>query len=293
MKNKILRGGSVASLIQVKLKEEVRHLEDKYKTNLKLAAVKACGDKGIKSYLEIQKKLAGSLGIKYELHPLDGASEDTLVRKVRHLNNDKSVNAIIILLPLPDKIDKKKILNEISPDKDVEGLHLQNLGRLIYRESRRERNYKFVLPCTAEAVLELLGEAGLKTQEDFRGKNTVIIGHSEIVGKPLALLLLNKLATVTVCHIGTKNIEEHIRRAEILVSAVGKAGLIKGKWIKDGAVVIDVGTSKVGNKIRGDVEFDEAVNKVSYITPVPGGVGPLTATMLMRNVVKLFKLQKK
>ena len=156
-----------------------------------------------------------------------------------------------------------------------------------------KHHHDFAVPCTAGAVMELLNSAGLKTERDFKGKDIVIVGHSEIVGKPLASLLLDKLATVTVCHVGTKNLKEYIGKAEVLISATGKANLIKGRWIKNGAIVIDVGMSKVGNKITGDVEFEEAKKHASFITPVPGGVGPLTVTMLMSNVVKLFKLQKK
>ena len=186
-------------------------------------------------------------------------------------------------MPLPPQIDYKKISQFIVPEKDVEGMHPVNIGKIIFAKAK-------ILPCTAAAVMELLKETGV----DLYGREVVVVGHSEIVGKPLALLLLDRFATVTVCHIGTskaQKLEEHVRKAEVLIVAVGKAGLIKGDWIKEGAIVIDVGINRVGDKIVGDVEFETAEKKASYITPVPGGVGPLTVTMLMRNLVEATKLQ--
>jgi methylenetetrahydrofolate dehydrogenase (NADP+)/methenyltetrahydrofolate cyclohydrolase len=162
-------------------------------------------------------------------------------------------------------------------------MHPANIGKITFGRAK-------VLPCTAAAVMELLQASGV----DLYGKEVVVVGHSEIVGKPLALLLLDKFATVTVCHIGTSKagkLEEHVRKAEVLIVAVGKAGLIKGEWVKEGAIVIDVGINRVADKIVGDVEFETAQSRASYITPVPGGVGPLTVTMLMRNLVETAKLQ--
>jgi len=163
-------------------------------------------------------------------------------------------------------------------------MHPANIGKIVFGKAN-------ILPCTPAAIMELLKEVGV----DLYGKEVVIVGHSEIVGKPLALLLLEKFATVTVCHIGTSKagkLEEHVSKAEVLIVAVGKAGIIKGEWIKEGAIVIDVGINRVGDKIVGDVEFETAEKRASYITPVPGGVGPLTVTMLMRNVVEAAKLQQ-
>ena len=187
-------------------------------------------------------------------------------------------------MPLPSQIDYKKISQFVRPEKDVEGMHPANIGKIVFGKAT-------ILPCTPAAVMELLKETGA----DLYGKEVVIVGHSEIVGKPLALLLLDKFATVTVAHIGTSKagkLEEHVRRAEVLIVAVGKAGIIKGEWIKEGAIVIDVGINRVGDKIVGDVEFETAEKRASYITPVPGGVGPLTVTMLMRNLVQAPKLQQ-
>jgi len=197
------------------------------------------------------------------------------------LNADAAVTAIILQLPVPKAIDAKKLSGMIAPLKDAEGMHPENLGRILLG------NYR-IGPCTAMAVMELLESTG----EKLYGKEAVIVGHSEIVGKPLALMLLNKFATTTVCHIATGErgvLPEHVKRAEILVVAVGKAGIVKGDWVKDGAIVIDVGINRVGDKIVGDIEFEGASARASHITPVPGGVGPITTTILMRNVAELFK----
>jgi len=202
---------------------------------------------------------------------------------IHKLNADKEVNGVIVQTPLPQHIDYKKISEHISAQKDVEGMHPLNMGQVIFGRPR-------IASCTASAVMELLNSTGI----DLYGKEVVVVGHSEIVGKPLALLLLEKFATVTVCHIGTSKagkLEDHVRRAEVLIVAVGKPGLIKGEWIKEGAIVIDVGINQVGNKIVGDVEFEEAEKRASHITPVPGGVGPLTVAILMRNLIEATKLQ--
>jgi methylenetetrahydrofolate dehydrogenase (NADP+)/methenyltetrahydrofolate cyclohydrolase len=239
---------------------------------------------GAASYVKSQSKAAESLGIEYRLQSLpQDTSEDALIDFIRKLNSDRSVNGIIIQMPLPAGIDYKKISSYISPEKDIEGMHPQNIGKLLFGKAR-------LIPCTAASAMELINSSGM----DLYGKEAVIVGHSEIVGKPLALLLLDKFATVTVCHIGTSKagkLEEHVRRAEILVVEAGKAGLVKGDWIKEGAVVIDVGINRIGDKIVGDVEFEGAEKRAGFITPVPGGVGPLTVTMLMRNLVGAARAQ--
>jgi methylenetetrahydrofolate dehydrogenase (NADP+)/methenyltetrahydrofolate cyclohydrolase len=204
-------------------------------------------------------------------------TQEKLIEYIETLNNDLKVNGIILQMPLPAHIDYKKISEHIAPGKDVEGMHPSNIGKIIFGRAK-------ALPCTAAAVMEIIKSTGI----DLNGKEVVIVGHSEIVGKPLALLLLDKLATVTVCHIGTSKagkLEEHVRKAEVLIVAVGRAGLIKGEWVK-GAIVVDVGINRVGDKLVGDVEFEEAEKRASWITPVPGGVGPLTVVMLMRNLVE-------
>ncbi|MDD5561118.1 MAG: bifunctional 5,10-methylenetetrahydrofolate dehydrogenase/5,10-methenyltetrahydrofolate cyclohydrolase [Candidatus Omnitrophica bacterium] len=278
---KLLEGKPVAEKIKEQIKQSVQSLGFKPA----LASVMAGENAGSEAYVKSQKKVAEELGIDYRFSKLGpDTSEGKLVGFIEELNSDKSVNGVIVQLPLPAQIDYQKISGHICPDKDVEGMHPVNIGKLLLGKAR-------IAPCTAGAVMELLNSTGT----DLYGKEVVLVGHSEIVGKPLALLLLDKFATLTVCHIGTSRagkLEEHVRRAEVLIVAVGKAGLIKGSWIKQGAIVIDVGINRVGDKIVGDVEFEEAQKRAAYITPVPGGVGPLTVTMLMRNLAEAAKAQQ-
>ena len=278
---KLLEGKPIAERIKEEIKQQVAQL----KAKPVLASVQVGENAGAESYAKSQRKNAENLGIEYQFHKLpQETSEEALLGFIEKLNNEKAVNGIIIQMPLPQHIDYKKISNFISEAKDVEGMHPANIGKIVFAKAG-------ILPCTAAAVMELLKS----TEIDLYGKEVVVVGHSEIVGKPLSLLLLDKFATVTVCHIGTSKagkLEQHVRGAEILVVAVGRAGLIKGEWIKEGAVVVDVGINRVADKIVGDVEFEGASQRASWITPVPGGVGPLTVTMLMRNVVEAAKSQQ-
>ncbi len=267
-----------------KIKEEIKQQVAALKVKPVLASILIGENAGAASYVKSQSKAAENLGIEYRLQTLpQDTTENTLIDFIRKLNVDKSVNGMIIQMPLPQAIDYKKISQFIAPEKDIEGMHPQNIGKLLFGKAK-------LIPCTAAAAMELINSSGI----DLYGKEVVVVGHSEIVGKPLALLLLDKFATVTVSHIGTSKagkLEEHVRRAEVLVVAVGKAGLIKGDWIKEGSVVIDVGINRVADKIVGDVEFEAAEKRAAFITPVPGGVGPLTVTMLMRNLVEAAKAQ--
>jgi methylenetetrahydrofolate dehydrogenase (NADP+) / methenyltetrahydrofolate cyclohydrolase len=277
---KLLEGKPIAERIKQEIRQEVLGM----KNRPVLASVQAGDNAGAEAYAKSQNKLATDLGIDYQFHKLPAdISEQALIDFIQKLNADKSVNGIILQMPLPQHIDYKRISRFIAADKDVEGMHPANIGKVLFGKAQ-------LLPCTPAAVMELLNATGI----DPYGKETVIVGHSEIVGKPIALLLLDKFATVTVCHVGTSKagrLPEHVVRAEILIVAVGKAGLIKGEWIKEGAVVIDVGINRIDGKIVGDVEFEEAQKHASWITPVPGGVGPLTVTMLMRNLVRAAKSQ--
>jgi methylenetetrahydrofolate dehydrogenase (NADP+)/methenyltetrahydrofolate cyclohydrolase len=278
---KLLEGKPIAETIKEEIKQKVQAL----KAKPVLASIMAGDNAGAAAYVKSQTKVAEQLGIQYQMHQLPEAiTEKELIDFIGKLNTDPKVNGIIIQMPLPQQIDYKKISWFIQPDKDVEGMHPENIGRILFGKAQ-------IIPCTAAAVMELVNN----TRVDLYGKEVVVVGHSEIVGKPLSLLLLDKFATVTVCHIGTSKagkLEEHVRKAEILIVAVGKAGLIKGEWVKEGAIVIDVGINRVGDKIVGDVEFEEASKRASWITPVPGGVGPLTVTMLMRNLVEAARLQQ-
>lgn len=277
---RLLEGKPIAEKIKDEIKTEIQGLKNKPV----LASILVCDNPGCESYVKSQNKCAEGLGITYQFHKLSvDIKEDALIEFIRNLNSNKSVNGIIVQMPLPQGMDSRRVRESILPEKDVEGMHSCNIGKIVFGKTR-------ILPCTPAAVMELLNSSGI----DLYGKEVVIVGHSEIVGKPLALLLLEKFATVTVCHIGTSKagkLEEHVSRAEVLIVAAGKAGLIKGEWVKEGAVVIDVGINRVAEKIVGDVEFEGAERRASFITPVPGGVGPLTVTMLMRNLIEAAKAQ--
>ncbi|MEW6171247.1 MAG: bifunctional 5,10-methylenetetrahydrofolate dehydrogenase/5,10-methenyltetrahydrofolate cyclohydrolase [Candidatus Omnitrophota bacterium] len=277
---KLLEGKPLAERIKEQIKSDIAGLKNKPV----LASLMVGENAGAESYVKSQKKIAESLGIEYQFHKLpENTTESALIEFIQKLNSEKQVNGIIVQMPLPAQIDYKKISGFITPIKDVEGMHPENIGKILFGKAR-------IVPCTPASVMELINSTGI----DLYGKEVVVVGHSEIVGKPLSLLLLDKFATVTICHIGTSKagkLEDHARKAEVLIVAVGKAGLIKGEWVKEGAIVIDVGINRVNDKIVGDVEFETAEKVASFITPVPGGVGPLTATMLMRNLVEAAKLQ--
>ncbi|MCM8783810.1 MAG: bifunctional 5,10-methylenetetrahydrofolate dehydrogenase/5,10-methenyltetrahydrofolate cyclohydrolase [Candidatus Omnitrophica bacterium] len=279
MMAKLLEGKMLADKIKESLKREIEALND----NLILASIQVGENPSSEIYLRQQRKTAEDLGIKYCLFKLDErVQEGKLIQLVEDLNEDRTIKGIIIQMPLPSQINRQRVIEKINVLKDIEGIHPENLGYIFLGKPR-------FIPCTAESVFELVKYTGI----NLYGREVVIVGHSEIVGKPLSLLFLNEFSTVTVCHIGTSDaghLEEHVKRAEILVVAVGKAGVIKGEWIREGAIVIDVGINKVGDKIVGDIEFEKAKEKASFITPVPGGVGPLTVTMLMRNLVKALKI---
>lgn len=284
MPAKLLEGKPIADGLKTKIKADVETLKPKSGRTPRLAAIQIGDNASSAVYVKAQKKSAEALGVEYELKvlPQDTAMKDAEC-VVTGLNSDKSVTAVILQLPVPKGMDAKKLSGLIAPGKDAEGMHPENLGRILLG------NYR-IGPCTAMAVMELLES----TRLNLYGKEAVVVGHSEIVGKPLALMLLNKFATTTVCHIATGErgvLADHVRRAEILVVAVGKAGLIRGDWVREGAIVVDIGINKVGERIVGDVEFEAASQRAASITPVPGGVGPITTTILMRNVVELFRVQ--
>ena len=282
---KLLEGKPLAEKLKEQLKGEIETLKIKFKIIPTLATIQVGENPQAAIYLKSQKKLAKDLGIEFKEHLLlASTTELELINYIRKLNQDKFVTGILLQLPLPGHINYKNIPIHIEPLKDVEGMHPENVGQAIFGKMR-------IGSCTALAVMELIKATGV----DLYGKEAVIVGHSEIVGKPVSLLLLDKFATTTTCHIATGQrgyLPTHIKRAEILVVAVGKPGIIQGEWVKEGAIVIDVGINKVGERIVGDVEFEKAFERASYITPVPGGVGPVTVMMLMRNLVEAAKLQQ-
>lgn len=280
----LLQGKIIAEQINLRVKQEVVNLRDKYNLQPVLCAIQVGDDLESTLYLDFQGKVAQRLSIGYVIKKLPAlTTKQELIAVIKQLNNDSKINGIILQLPLPKQLDPKQISGSLKPEKDVEGVHPENLGNIILKQ-------KGFAPCTACAVMELLKSLKI----DLAGKEAVIVGHSEIVGKPLAIMLLNELVTTTVCHIATDKrgvLAEHVKRAEILIVAVGKPNLIKGDWIKPGAIVIDVGINCVEQKIVGDIEFEQAEKKAAFITPVPGGVGPVTVALLMQNVVQAAKNQ--
>lgn len=283
---KILDGKLLAAKIKEDLIKEVNLLREKTQSVPYLINVMIGQDPSACAYANSQKRTAQAIGLSYELVtlPLE-TTQDELVQYIQNLNRDKKVNGIMLHKPVPKHIDYRFVANCVDPAKDLEGINVANIGKMILGETK-------IIPCTPAAVMEHLKSTGIS----LRGKEAVVVGHSEIVGKPLTLLLLGEYATVTVCHIGTSEagkLIEHVQKADILVVAVGKAGLIKGEWIKEGAIVVDVGINQVDDKIVGDIEYDAAAQRASFITPVPGGVGPVTVVMLMRNGVEAFKTQIK
>ena len=238
----------------------------------------------IEVYIRSQNRAARKLGIEYRWYQLpDTVEEHEVLRRLDQLNRDPEVTGVILQLPLPAHLRRSVLVNAIAPLKDVDGTHPENVGAALIGEMR-------VGSCTALAVMRMLDATGIAME----GKEAVIVGHSELVGKPLSLMLLDRQATVTICHIATARrglLAEHTRRAEILVVAVGSPEVIKGEWIRPDAAVIDVGINQVGKQIVGDVEYIPARERAAFITPVPGGVGPVTVAMLMQNTVKAFEAQ--
>jgi len=280
----IIDGKVIAEKIKDEVKKEIEQLKSKGIVP-KLVAVSVGENPASIVYMNQQKKNCEKMGIDYEIMKLqEETDENGIIEAIKKLNEDEKVTGIILQLPLPKGVDTRKVQSKIAPEKDVEGVNPVNMGWIVYGRPT-------IAPCTALAVKEIIEHLGI----NLYGKEVVMVGHSDIVGKPVSLLLVDKFATITICHIGTSDagkLKEHVERAEILIVAVGKANLIPGEWIKEGAIVIDVGINRVGDKIVGDVEFERAKEKASWITPVPGGVGVITTSILLRNTVLLAKLQK-
>jgi methylenetetrahydrofolate dehydrogenase (NADP+)/methenyltetrahydrofolate cyclohydrolase len=280
----LIDGKAVAKSVKEALNKEIVELETKYKSSPLLLAVQVGENPASASYLKSQKRGCEEVGIDYQVQELPREiSEKELVQFIKEKNQDEKITGIILQMPLPKQIDAEKVQEAIDPKKDVEGVNPQNMGLLFY-------GWPGLVPCTALAVMELIKSTGTS----IKGKQVTLVGHSSLVGKPLTLLLLSSpfdSATTTVCHIATRDLAANTKRAEILIVAVGKPGLITGNMIKKGAMVIDVGINRVDGKIVGDVVFEEAKEKAALITPVPGGVGPVTAAMLLKNTVEAWKIQ--
>jgi len=267
--NKTLSGKEPAEALILKVKERAAKLKPS------LAIVLVGEDKASKVYVSMKMKKAETAGIKAELHELpETVSEEELLALVEKLNNDDNVDGFIVQAPLPKHIDSEKVMEKINPEKDVDGWTSVNMGKMFI-------GMDSFLPATPAGVMEMLEYYKVPIE----GKHAVVIGRSTVVGRPLAILLLRKNATVTICHSKTKNLSEFTKTADILISAVGKPGLVKGDMVKEGAAVIDVGTTRVDDELKGDVEFDEVIKKADC-SPVPGGAGPMTVAMLLKNVVE-------
>ncbi|MGB9710805.1 MAG: bifunctional methylenetetrahydrofolate dehydrogenase/methenyltetrahydrofolate cyclohydrolase FolD [Thermodesulfovibrio sp.] len=282
MSTEIINGKLLASKIKEELKKEVENLKNKG-INPCLAVLLVGENKASQKYVSFKEKTCGELGIESLVFRLpDDADEANIIKLINELNENSQVNGILVQLPLPKHLNQQKILEKINPFKDVDGFTPYCLGRLLV-------DTPLFIPCTPKGVLRMLDEYKIKIE----GKNAVVIGRSIIVGKPLSLLLLKRNATVTVCHSKTKELHEITKKADILCVAIGKERFINSCMIKEGAVVIDIGINVTADgKVTGDVDFDEVKQKASYITPVPGGVGPMTIAMLMENTIYAVKLQR-
>ena len=282
--SKIIDGKAVSASVKEAIRAELAQLKAEKGLTAGLAVIIVGDDPASKVYVRNKKLACEACGFESFEYALPAeTTQEELLELVNKLNADEKVDGILCQLPLPSHIDEKVVINNISPAKDVDAFHPENVGQIMIGD------YKF-LPCTPAGVMELIASTGV----EIAGKECVVVGRSNIVGKPMAMLLLHNSGTVTICHSKTKDLAEVCRRADILVAAVGVPNLIKGDMIKEGAVVIDVGMNRLDDgKLCGDVEFETAKEKASYITPVPGGVGPMTIAMLMKNTLTAAKSKLK
>jgi len=279
----ILLGKDIAQNIYNDLTEKINKLS---KLNLvpKLSVILVGNRADSETYVSMKNKKCKELGIISDILKFnEDVSQEELINTIQSLNNDTNVHGILVQLPLPNHINTDTVLSNVSIKKDVDGFHYENMGKL---STNKNPEFK---PCTPDGCMELIK----KTNIDISGKQAVILGRSNIVGLPISLMLLHNNATVTICHSKTKDIESHVQKADIVIAACGRAKMVKKSWIKPGAIVIDVGinsvtdnTKKRGYRLVGDVDFDEVKNIAGYITPVPGGVGPMTIAMLMKHTVE-------
>lgn len=277
---RIIDGKAISAAVKDRVKQGVSELNEKG-ISVGLAVIIVGNDPASKVYVANKKKACEALGIISEEYALpEDTTEQELLSLIKELNEKKSINGILCQLPLPKHLDEKLIINSILPEKDVDAFHPHNVGRIMIGD------YDFV-PCTPAGIMEMLKSEGIEAE----GKTCVVIGRSNIVGKPMGMLLLHKNGTVTICHSRTKNLKEICLGADILVAAVGKANFVTADMVKEGAVVIDVGMNRENGKLCGDVDFEGVSGKCSAITPVPGGVGPMTIAMLMQNTLTAAKKQ--
>ncbi|SIS36942.1 bifunctional methylenetetrahydrofolate dehydrogenase/methenyltetrahydrofolate cyclohydrolase FolD [Salimicrobium flavidum] len=278
MTAEIIYGSELAQEIRQELKEEVDSLREK-SISPKLSVIIIGDDPASKSYVKGKQKASNKIGMDADLWEYESSiSEQELLEKISELNNDRSVHGILVQLPLPDHIEEQKVIEAIVPEKDVDGFHPVSIGKMMTGQDT-------FLPCTPHGIIVMLERRGIKIE----GKHAVVLGRSNLVGKPVGQLLLNRNATVTYCHSKTKNLKEITKQADILIVAIGKPSIITSDDIKEGAVVIDVGVNRVDGKLTGDVDFESVDQVASYLTPVPKGVGPMTITMLLHNTIEAAK----
>ncbi|MCO6333910.1 bifunctional methylenetetrahydrofolate dehydrogenase/methenyltetrahydrofolate cyclohydrolase FolD [Staphylococcus epidermidis] len=279
---KILDGKQIAKEYRQRLKNQVNELKEHGFTP-KLSVILVGNDGASQSYVKSKKKAAEKIGMISEIIHLDeSTSEEVVLSELNRLNNDDTVSGILVQVPLPKQVSEQKVLEAINPEKDVDGFHPINIGKLYIDEQT-------FVPCTPLGIMEILKHADI----NLEGKNAVVIGRSHIVGQPVSKLLLQANATVTILHSRTKNMNTHLKQADVIVSAVGQPGLVTKENVKKGAVIIDVGNTPDENgKLKGDVAYDEVKEIASAITPVPGGVGPLTITMVLNNTLLAEKLRR-
>lgn len=281
--SKLISGKEISMQVKQRIKSEVLELKDKG-VHVGLAVVIVGNNAASRVYVNGKKKACELVGIEsFEYAMTEETTQEELVELVKKLNKDDRVDGILVQLPLPKHIDEKCVINTIVPEKDVDAFHPVNVGKIMIGE------YNF-LPCTPAGIMELIHSTGV----DVKGKNCVVVGRSNIVGKPMAMLLLHESGTVTICHSKTKDLKEECLRADILVAAVGVAKMITADMVKPGAVVIDVGMNRLEDgKLCGDVDFENVKEVAGFITPVPGGVGPMTIAMLMQNTLTSAKIKNK
>ena len=276
MPAQIIDGKTIAKEIRQQIKTQVAQLVANGKNPPGLAVVIVGNDPASRVYVNSKKKACAEAGIYSEEHALsETVSEQELIALIYQLNRNPKINGILVQLPLPDQIDERKVIESISPKKDVDGLHPISIGNLLIGAPT-------FVPCTPEGIMVLLQKTGI----ELKGKRAVVIGRSNLVGKPVAVLLLAQHATVTICHSRTKDLPAVAKEADILVVAIGKPNYINGDAVKPGAVVIDVGMNRLDDRFTGDVEFESASKVAGFITPVPGGVGPMTIAMLLQNTLQ-------
>ena len=275
----LIDGKKVSAEVRVCLTKEVNELKEKTGRVPGLATLLVGDDPASAIYVRNKNKICRELGFKsFEQKLSLDTSEAKLLKLIKELNSNNDIHGILVQLPLPNQIDSEKILQAIDPNKDVDGFHPINVGKLVVGNA-------LLTPCTPSGIIKLLDHYEI----NISGKHAVILGRSNIVGKPVSNLLLQRNATITICHSRTKNLEEITRSADILVAAIGRANFVTENMVSKGAIVIDVGINRVDGKLIGDINFESVSKKASYITPVPGGVGPMTIALLMENTLKAFK----